>query len=175
MGKDVISVIKSRTSTRDYLQDEISDDILQDILSAGHEAPSAGNLRPWKFYVVKNKEKIKKLSEAAYEQQWMKEAPLVIVVCGLFDVSAGEYGKRGANLYAIQDTAAAVENMLLAAENYDLGSCWVGAFAEQEVKDILKMEENSWPVAMVTLGYSESKGEEEADKESLAEVVTYIE
>jgi len=173
MGKDIMSAIEERTSTRHYLPDEIDEEVIHDILEAAHEAPSAGNLQPWEFYVVKDKEKIEELATAAYEQDWLAEAPVVIAVCGLAHISANKYGKRGADLYVVQDTAAAVENMLLAAEEHDLGSCWVGAFAENKVKEILQIKEESWPVALVSLGYSQEEAEEEPQR-SLDDLVTFI-
>ena len=174
MGKEVIKAIKDRASIRDYLAKEISDETIKGIIEAAHLAPSAGNLQPWEFHVVKNQEKIDQLSKAAFSQDWITSSPVVIAISVLTHISGEKYGERGSNLYAIQDTAAAIENLLLAAEAYDLGSCWVGDFNEEEVKRILEIEESSWPVALVTIGYAASQNEETKPQRSIDEVITII-
>ena len=174
MGKEVIQAIKDRVSIRDYQEQDISDDKIRKIIEAAHLAPSAGNLQPWEFYVVKTKDKIQQLAGVTAEQNWITSSPLVIVISALADVSGQKYGERGSNLYAIQDTAAAIENLLLAAESYDLGSCWVGDFNEEDVKRILSIKESSWPVAFVTIGYPASKSEETRPQRSIDEVMTII-
>ena len=174
MSNDVIKAIKNRVSIREYLPEDISDDKIKNIIEAAHLAPSAGNLQPWEFYVVKDKDKIKQLSQVTYEQDWINSSPVIIVISALAHLSADKYGERGSNLYVIQDTAAAIENLLLAAESYDLGSCWVGDFKEQEVKRILSINENSWPVALVTIGYPAGKIEETRPQKSVDDVLKII-
>ena len=174
MGKEVIQAIKDRVSIRDYQAREIADDKIKDIIEAAHLAPSAGNLQPWEFHIVKNKEKISQLAELTSGQEWIISSPVIIVISALTDISKQKYGERGSSLYAIQDTAAAIENLLLAAESYDLGSCWVGDFNEGDVKRILSLKESSWPVAFVTLGYTASKAEETRPQRSIDEVMTII-
>lgn len=174
MPKEVIKAIKDRVSIRDYLAKDIADDKIKKIIEAAHLAPSAGNLQPWQFHVVKDKDKIKQLAQTTTDQDWITSSPVVIVISALTDISGEKYGERGSNLYAIQDTAAAIENLLLAAEAYDLGSCWVGDFSEQEAKKILNISENSWPVALVTLGYPASRAEETRPQRSIDDVLTII-
>jgi len=174
MAKEVIQAIKDRVSIRDYETTDISDDKIRNIIEAAHLAPSAGNLQPWEFHVVKDKEKIEQLSQIAANQEWISSSPLVIVISALTNISSEKYGERGANLYAIQDTAAAIQNLLLAAEAYDLGSCWVGDFPEEEVKKLLDIEQTSWPVALVTIGYPASKAKEHRPQRSIDEVLTII-
>jgi nitroreductase len=174
MSKDVIKAIKDRVSTRDYLPREISEDKIKSIIEAAHLAPSAGNLQPWEFYVVMDNEKIEQLSQATYDQAWIKSSPVVIVISSLAHLSGDKYGERGSNLYAIQDTAAAIENLLLASEAHDLGSCWVGAFEEEEVKKILDMKEKSWPAALVTIGYPTDQQKETRPQRSIDEVLTIV-
>ncbi|GAB6138576.1 nitroreductase family protein [Halanaerobaculum tunisiense] len=174
MAKDIVSTIRDRVSIRDYSQQMISDEIIQELLESAHFAPSAGNLQPWEFYVVKNKEKIQELVAATNDQEWMADAPVVITVCARPAVSANKYGDRGSGLYVIQDTAAAIENILLTAEEYDLGSCWVGAFDDNRVKDILGIKQQLWPVALVTIGYPQERVTDATSRRSLDDVTTFI-
>ncbi|HBF35950.1 MAG TPA: nitroreductase family protein [Firmicutes bacterium] len=153
MTKDIIEAIQERRSIREFEKREIPDATIGRLLESAHLAPSAGNLEPWKFIVVKQENLKEKLSEAAYGQNSLRSAPVCIVVCAEPSRSAAKYGERGANLYCLQDTAAAAENLLLTATGYGLGSCWVGAFNEKKVQQDLNLEPGLRPVAMIPVGY----------------------
>ncbi|RLF23588.1 MAG: nitroreductase family protein, partial [Thermoprotei archaeon] len=89
---------------------------------------------------------------AALGQMWIAEAPVVVVVCANIPRTAWRYGERGRSLYCLQDTAAAIQNMLLAAHALGYGTCWVGAFDEEEVSRILGLPDHVRPVAIVPIG-----------------------
>jgi len=124
------------------------------LYSATH-APSAGNTQEWQFIVVKDEDVKKKLAEAALRQRFIAEAPVVIVVCIDKEKISLRYGKRGEALYAFQDTAAAVMNMILAAEALGLSTCWIGAFDEDKAGHVLELPNQVRPVAIVPVGYSD--------------------
>lgn len=150
---DVIEAIKKRRSIRQYLEKEIPEETLRTILECARIAPSAGNRQPWVFVVVKSKEIREQLMEAAGKQVSIVQAPVVIVVCADPEVAGARYEDRGRTLYCFQDTAAAVENIALAAASFDLGTCWIGAFRETDVRKALNLPFNLRPVAMVPIGY----------------------
>ncbi|MGI6633275.1 MAG: nitroreductase family protein [Bacillota bacterium] len=154
---DVLEAIKKRRSIRKYKVDAIPEDVLNSILECARYAPSAGNRQPWTFIVVKSQEIRNQLVEAAGNQPMLAQAPVVIVTCADLEVSGARYEDRGRTLYAFQDTAAAIENMMLAAVSYGLGTCWVGAFRETEVRKILELPPNLKPVAMMPLGYPDQE------------------
>ncbi|GAW28467.1 nitroreductase family protein [Carboxydocella sp. ULO1] len=154
MTKDVFAAIAERRSVRRFSGEAVADATITRILEAALQAPSAGNLQPWKFYVVKKQESKKALGEAAWQQEFIASAPVVIVVSALPELVAAHYGPRGRDLYVIQDTAAAIMNLLLAAHAVGLGSCWVGAFLEKEVRRIIGAGEDELPVAIIPLGYA---------------------
>jgi len=154
---DLFEAIKTRRSIRAFTREEISDREIEKILDAARWAPSAGNIQPWIFVVVKDPGTKRRLSEAALSQFFIEEAPVVIVVCADQERSRRGYGSRGANLYCIQDTAAATQNILLAAHALGLGACWVGAFNEEEVRLILKIPRGIRPVAIVPIGHPAEK------------------
>ena len=149
---DLFETIKLRRSTRAFTGEEVSDNEVEKILEAARWAPSAGNIQPWDFVVVRKAETKRKLAEAALDQLFIEEASVVIVVCADKDRSGRGYGSRGANLYCLQDTAAAVENILLGACALGLGACWVGAFQESKVSLILNAPGGVRPVAIVPVG-----------------------
>jgi len=149
---DILTIIKSRRSIREFKNDDIPDEAIIKILEAGVWAPSEGNLQPWKFYVVKDKKKKVQLARAALEQFFISDAPVAIVVCA--DLKAtSPYGARGTQLYCLQSTAAAIQNMLLTAHSLGFGTCWVGAFDEEQVSKILDLPPELRPVAIIPVGY----------------------
>lgn len=169
---DVFEAIKTRRSIRAFTQEAVSDKKIEMILDAARSAPSAGNIQPWIFIVVKNPNMKRRISEAALNQFFIEEAPVVIVVCADQERSRMGYGSRGANLYCIQDTAAATQNILLAAHSLGLGACWVGAFDEEEVRRILRFPRGVRPVAIVPIGHPAEKPRG-IPKRPLSEVVRY--
>lgn len=154
---DVFEAIKGRRSIRAFTKEPISDKEIKKLIDAARWAPSAGNIQPWEFIIVRDAEVKLRLSEAALNQTLIKEAPVVIVVCANQMLSARGYGSRGANLYCLQDTAAATQNMLLAAHAMGLGACWVGAFKEEEARKVLNIPSGARPVAIVPVGHPAEK------------------
>ncbi|MCD6403087.1 MAG: nitroreductase family protein [Candidatus Aenigmarchaeota archaeon] len=157
---DVLECIKTRRSIRLYQKRDVPNHLIGLILDAATRAPSAGNLQPWEFIVVRDPERKEMLWRASLKQDHVKHAPVVIVVCANVKKVAARYGKRGERLYAIQDTAAAIQNMMLAAHAIGLGTCWVGAFDEEEVKVACSIPEHIRPVALITVGYPAEKSSE---------------
>jgi nitroreductase len=151
----ILDIIKNRRSVRDFTDREIPGTAVYDLIEALRWAPSAGNLQSRKFYFVFNEAVRNKLARAGFRQDFVSfiaQAPLVIVACADLHLSA-RYGERGRDLYCIQDTAASIQNLLLAAHDLGLGACWVGAFKEETVREILNLPDTLRPVAMVPVGY----------------------
>ncbi len=156
---ETLECIKTRRSVRKYLDKPVEWDKITKILDAGRLAPSAGNLQNWKF-IVTRKDNIKtKLAEASFQQKWMEEADVHITIVAEPEKASQFYGTRGERLYTIQNCAAAIQNMLLAANDQGLGSCWVGAFDEDLVRRALKLPEHVSPQAIITIGYADEKAE----------------
>jgi len=146
-----------RVSCRDFLPEEIPEEDIVKLLEAAVAAPTGGSLQPWRFVVAANRELRQGLARAAHNQGFVALAPVVVAVCALPDVSGHHYGERGRSLYCIQDTAAAAQNLLLAATEMGYGSCWVGAFDEQRVTRVLDLPRGWRPVALIPLGRAASK------------------
>ncbi|NWF86489.1 nitroreductase family protein [Candidatus Bathyarchaeota archaeon] len=152
---DVFDAIKKRRSIRAFKSDDISSEIVEKLLEAASWAPSAGNIQPWEFIVIRKPEIKEKLAEAALSQTFIEEAPVVIVVCANENRSSQGYGVRGKTLYCIQDTAAAIQNIHLAACSFGLGTSWIGAFREEEAREILKIPNGVRPVAIIPVGFAD--------------------
>jgi nitroreductase len=151
---DVFEAIKGRRSIGAFKRIGVSDKDVEKLIDAARWAPSAGNIQPWEFAIIRKPDIKGRLVEAALWQSFIEEAPVVIVVCANEDRSSQGYGTRGKTLYCIQDTAAAVQNIHLAAYSLGLGTCWVGAFREEEVKQILQIPKGIRPVAIIPVGYA---------------------
>ncbi len=145
--------IKTRYSIREYSDAAVSEGLVKEILQAAVCAPSAGNAQDWEFIVVRKQEIKKQLAEAALGQGFIADAPVLVVVCSNLKKIGSAYGERGVSLYSIQDTAAAAMCLMLAAWEKGLGTCWVGAFDEGRVKEILVLPMDVRPLAIITLGY----------------------
>ena len=153
----MLEAIKNRRSIRAFKNEDISSETVEKLIDAARWAPSAGNIQPWEFIIVKNSEVKRRLAEAALNQKFVEEAPIVIVVCADESRSFKGYGLRGKSLYCIQDTAAAIQNIHLAACSLGLATCWVGAFKEEDVRKILDVPDGVRPVALVPVGYPAEK------------------
>ncbi len=145
-----ISTIKP---TKRFDPKPVDDKVIGLILHMATFAPSAGNIQEWEFVVVDDAELKKKLAVAALHQKHIIDAPVVIVVCADLEKTSLKYGKRGEIVYALQDTAAATILMIVTANALGLGSDFVRAFDEEEVKDILMLPGYLRPVGIVPLGY----------------------
>jgi nitroreductase len=146
---DVFEAIQSRRSIRKYQNRPVEEKKLMQVLEAARLAPSARNNQDNRFIVVQDEKTRKKLQVAAKGQHFVGEAPVVIACCGLnpdYVMSCGQPA------YAI-DVAIAIDHMTLAARALGLGTCWVGAFYEDQVKNILNIPVSVRVVELMTLGY----------------------
>jgi nitroreductase len=140
----VLDVILSRRSIRGYEDKEIPKDVLDKIVESGRQSPSAANRQPYRFVIVTDSEIKKAISGLI--ARFIKSAPVVIVGCA--NPKAMLTGK-----WSTVDTAIALENMVLAAWSLGVGSCWIGSFDEEKVKDSLKIPRDWKVVALVSFGY----------------------
>jgi len=145
----VLENIKSRRSVRKYSNRRISEDDLNLILEAGRWAPSGANAQPWHFIVVRGKATIKQLSDACYysvfKSRHVGEASVVIVILGNPAARSATY---------IQDCTIAGANMTLMANALGIGSCWIGAFEDDTVMNILTIPDQLKIVALISFGYA---------------------
>ena len=146
---DVFTAISQRRSVRAYKATDVEEDKLKKVLEAGRLSPSSSNRQEWKFIIVKNKEAKKKLANAAFGQGFIGEAPVVLVACATESKAIMACGQPA---YTV-DVSIACAFMILQAYELGLGTCWIGAFNEGEVKKILKVPEAIRVVAMTPLGY----------------------
>jgi len=148
-------IIANRRSIRKYTQIPVDKNLWGQIVVAGTHAPSCGNLQNWKVIVITNPQTKKKIVQAAFHQVWIEQAPVIIVICSDDKLVHQFYGTRGQRLYAVQNTAAMAQNMLLKATELGLGSCWISAFDEERLKVALSIPSNIRPQSIITIGYAD--------------------
>ncbi len=150
---ELFDVLENRVNVKVYDKRDVPEELIAQILYAGTLAASAGDIQPWEFIVVKDKKTKADISIACLMQKHVEEAPLLIIVCANLEKVALKFGDRGKNLYAIQDTGAAIQNMLLAVHDLGLGASWVHAFEEEAIKRILKIPAKLRPVGVLAIGF----------------------
>jgi nitroreductase len=152
MGLDFFEVVDHRFSVRSFQNTPVEDATLQMILEAVNNAPSAGNLQAFEVVVIRDPERKRQLAKAALDQSFIAQAPLALVFLANPDRNRAKYGSRGAELYALQDTTIACTYAQLAATASGLGTCWVGAFDEDKVRQIVGAPAAWRPVAVLPIG-----------------------
>jgi len=147
---DILEVIRSRRSIRQYKKQLPGDDEIERVLEASRWAPSGLNNQPWRFLLIKDKEKKNSLAKFTKYADIIRDAPVVILVC----MDTGESYNRDKDLMAI---GACIQNMLLEAAALGLGACWLGEILnkKQEVSEYLKLDEDLELMAAITIGYSD--------------------
>jgi nitroreductase len=172
---DFWQVLEARHSVRQFdPAAEVSPEIVERILQAAVRAPSAGNRQPWHFYVVRDPGLRRGLATAAFDQEFVAQAPVAIVVCADAEQSAARYRERGRQLYCLQDTAAAAAHILLAAVALGLGSCWVGAFDEHRAAAVLDLPAHHRPVAILPIGRPAGAPARSPARQPLQSVATFL-
>ena len=148
---DFGEVVKKRRSLRRYDPNkQIPDESLRRILEAGRIAPSAANKQPWQFLVVKNEEMRQKLC-ACYDRDWLKNAPVILVIVGNRD-EAYVRGSDGHNSLEV-DLTIALDHIILAAANEGVGTCWIIAYDYEKLKGVLHLAEHQYVSCITPLGY----------------------
>jgi nitroreductase len=151
---EFFEVINTRHSIRAYQTTPIGPEKLEQILGAINRAPSAGNRQAYEVYLVEDAPRKAALVQASGGQEFLAQAPVVLVFCTHSALNQERYGERGEHLYALQDATIACTFAMLAATALGLSSVWVGAFNDEAVHGIIQAPADEHPVAMLPIGYA---------------------
>lgn len=146
---EFIDVIKSRISVREFSPNGVEDEKLTYVLECARLAPSWMNKQCWRFIVIKDKEIIEEIAKTSLINRWLKTAPVLIVACA-DPVDSG--GKNSMDYFSV-DVSIALEHLILAATDAGLGTCWIGGFNEEKVKQLLEIPKRIKVIALTPLGY----------------------
>jgi nitroreductase len=146
---DFLELVKSRYSVRSYQSRPVEQDKLDRVLEAVRSAPSGSNRQPWKFVVVRDPDVRRRLVAACAQQEFVAAAPLVIAGVGLLPDRMMLCEVPGDPV----DVAIALAHLALAAAAEGLGTCWLGAFHQGLVREVLGIPESAKVIGVMTLGY----------------------
>jgi nitroreductase len=150
---DFFEAAKQRRSVRVFKPEVVPEEMLVRILETINMAPSAGNLQSYEVYLVRDAERKGALVAAARGQEFLRQAPIVLIFCADASRAEPKYGMRGIDLYSVQDASIACTFAMLAVTALGLASVWVGAFSEAQVSQLLGLPEDQRPVSLLPIGY----------------------
>ena len=154
---DFFEVVNERHSMRAFADRPVETEKVQKILETANRAPSAGDLQGYEIYLVTRPEHRSALVRAAFVQDFIAEAPVVLIFCANPARSAVRYKQRGIQLYSVQDATIACTFAMLAATALGLSTVWVGAFDGEAVREAVGIPQDLTPVAMLPIGYAGKK------------------
>ena len=166
---DVYKAISLRKSVRAFQEKDVPEIIITRLLEAARIAPSASNRQEWRFVVVRDVDTRKRLSQAACRQKFIAEAPVVLACCAETDDHVMACGQL---CYPI-DVAIAIDHITLCAVAEGLGTCWIGAFHEDQVKEILGIPPSVRVVELLPLGYPKDPAPVKKSRLPMAQLVQY--
>lgn len=153
---DVLQAIFTRRSIRNFTGEPLSKEELETILKAGFCAPSAHNMQPWEFVIIKSTEKLEHIAQLHPYANMLSQAGCAIIVCG-------DTEKQSLEGFLVEDCSAAIQNMLLAAHGIGLGAVWSGIYPLPEliqlIRDTVKLPDTIIPVGMVVIGHKAQDSE----------------
>ena len=148
MTSPVLEVVYNRRSIREYADEEIPIEQLREIVKAGIWAPSGLNNQPWRFVIIQSPEIRENIAQQTHYGHIVRNARALIAVYlnveEMYD-----------NVKDHQSAGACIQNILLAAEAFDLGGVWLGQILKNKtaVNKILGLDENHDLMAVVALGH----------------------
>lgn len=162
---NLFDAIVHRRTCRQFSSEPVEFEKIAQVIQAGMFAPSAGNQQNWQFIVVTDKEKLRSLYDHTLEQDVFHTAQIGVIICSDDGSAERYYGLRGKRLYTIQNCAACIQNMLLAAHSFNLGACWIGAFDEEKVDLMFSIPGNVRAQAIILFGYPDYEAEPKETKD----------
>jgi nitroreductase len=170
---DFFDTIEARHSIRSYSNRPIESEKIQKILEYTCKAPSAGNLQGFEIFIVTSESQRILLVDCAYSQEFIRQAPYVLIICVDPGRSAAKYKERGRVLYCIQDATIACTYAMLSATALGLSTVWVGAFDEEAIRKVLGIPGTLRSIIMLPIGYSR-KPHRITSRRPIKEIVHFV-
>lgn len=164
-----MNIAQQRYSVRGYEEKEVEREKIVQVLEAGRIAPSAVNFQPLHFYVITD-QKEKDLIYESYNRNWLKEAPVILVICGNHSKS---WKRKDGKDHCDIDAAIAIDHMTLAAADLGLGTCWICAFDPQRCHELMRLPQELEVIALLPLGYPRVERNSEFRRKSMEELTTW--
>jgi len=170
---DFYEVIRTRRSVRKFKTDAVPDEVLNRVLDAARIAQSGHNWQPWRYIVIRDRERMKEMIPICGGWSFIVEAPVLVVACGT-NLNVNRGGYMG-DLSMLIDVSISFDHLTLAARAEGLGTCWIGSFNNDGVKEYLNIPDDVQVVAMTPMGYpaEEDAFSERTNRKGLDEIVSY--
>ncbi len=165
MESEGLKLLKTRRSIRSFEDRPIEDEILTEIFEACRYCMSAVNRQPWEFYVIRNKELIKKIAAECTTGPFAAGAPVLVVLVGDKEIQPNWY---------VQDLSFISLQLALAAWTFGIGTCWIGRINRDTVKEILGLKEKDHVLTVLPLGYPKGEIPDPRPRKNLKEFVKYL-
>lgn len=165
-------VLRTRRSVRSYRPDLVPQDVLNRVLEAARISPSGSNRQPWRFILVTDPSLRGELAAACGDQDFVGEAPIVVVACG-HDIRYNRGGYMGEMSFLV-DVSIAFTHVILAARAEGLGTCWIGSFDNERIKGLLSIPDDQDVVAVSPLGYPYGEWFKETDRRKPLSEITSL-
>ena len=177
---EILEAILSRRSIRRYKSNPVEDEKLKVMWESARLAPSGGNTQPWNFVIVRSDETRKQIVEACHRQNWMLQAPVLLVCVADIrtrikeqeNIVLSETSPQVELKKIIRDTAIAIEHLVLQAESLGLSTCWVAYFEQEDIRPILSIPPDKYVVAVITVGYAD-ESPRARPRRSLEEIIHF--
>lgn len=172
-------LVHHRRSIRRYLDQPVERPKILACIEAARLAPSADNVQPWRFLIIDEPDLKARLSNNIFSgiysfSKFAAKAPVLILILARLDILAHRIGKQIQNVhFYLIDIGIAGEHIVLQAEEFGLGSCWIGWFNSRKARKILKIPSKYKIVAMLAMGYYEKKPRKEKKRKSLEEIAWF--
>lgn len=152
---EIDKVFENRKSVRSFKSKKASWKSIMEAIDASIKAPFAGNLNNLRFLIIEEQKTIDKIADIS-EQLWINESGIIVIVCSDDRNLENMYGERG-RIYSRQQAGAAIENFLLKITDLGLSACWVGAYKDELIKQLLTIPEHIQIEAIIPVGYEKGK------------------
>ncbi len=160
---DLWEAIKGRRSIRAFTSDPVERRTLKRLIEAAIWAPSGGNAQTWRFVVVTDPDRIRRIKMVS--PGLLGDPPVLIAACQDMDAAARKGGRLGREFLSVTDTGMAVQNLLLAAHAEGLGACVIASFHRGALKRLLHLPDEVEPLLLVSLGHpAEAPGPPDRDE-----------
>lgn len=166
---NVHEAIRQRYSIRSFLPEPVTDEQLMRLLDAARLAPSSSNRQDWRFVVVRDPQQRQRLAQAAHNQMWIAEAPVIIAAVG---TDAASVMTCGLPRHAV-DVSIAMAHMMLAAVEEGLGTCWIGLFSQDSVREILGVGRDCVVVTIMPVGHPPARAASTRNRKTMEDIVRY--
>lgn len=172
MDKTMLTLSQQRCAVREYTSQQVPDEVLQYILEVARLSPSAVNYQPWHIVVIRGEELLGRMAAEVYPRQWFSTVPCCVVVCGNHNESwrRSSDGKDHCDI----DVAIVTQQMVLAAAELGVATCWVCNFDVDACKRLLQLPQEVEPIVLLPIGYPASLPSTEKQRKSIDDIVTWL-